>query len=248
MRKCDFPEQAPRRRHQVQRLRRDARCVQQPNEARCDQRRGFSRLRHHRVARTERRGHLTGKYRQRKVPGTDTGKNSAALQYEVIHLAGRPLEALRSCEPFARLQRIVAAVIHRFAHLRDRVRDGLARLPHQQLVKLRPIGFKEIGSFFQTIRPRLAAVAVPSRLRIGSRLERHLDFVRGGVARCADLVAPICRVGDRMRGTGPQLTVDDGSRRRRLRFRGTSCDLAAQGLKFARIAQVDSAGIVPIGI
>jgi len=66
-------------------------------------------------------------------------------------------------------------------------------------------------------------------------------LVHGGVARFAQLLAPIGGVGDRMPRCRQQHAVDDGARDLRIGgFPGAMRrNLGAQNLNFTRVAQVD---------
>src|ERR1700733_5849358 len=96
----------------------------------CRERRLLGGLREHRIARRERRAHLSAEDRERKIPRTDAGKDAAAAQTQGILLTGRTWQQRLGSKQQTRLLRVVAQEVDRFAHLRDAVRHGLARLEH----------------------------------------------------------------------------------------------------------------------
>src|SRR6202021_1134997 len=107
-------------------------------------------------------GPLTRKKRQRKIPGTEAAKYPAALQRQLVRLAGGALEAFGSRKMLARLQRILAAIIDCLTHFGNGIRDRLARFSHQQFVKRRAVGLQRIRRPLEAIRARIAARVVPT--------------------------------------------------------------------------------------
>ena len=72
----------------MQHVARHARLMQQPHASRGDQRRLLGRFREHRIARGERARDLASENRQRKIPRRDAGKDAAAMQRQLVFLAG----------------------------------------------------------------------------------------------------------------------------------------------------------------
>src|SRR6185503_12106853 len=93
-----------------------------------EERRLLRRLRDYGIARGEGARDLTGKDCEREIPRTDAGKDAAAVELELVALADRPGKELGHAEFRARLQRVVAAEIGRFAHLRHCVGIGTLAL------------------------------------------------------------------------------------------------------------------------
>ena len=68
----------------------NARLVHQLDRERADQRRLPGRLGDHRIARGERRRHQAGEDRQREIPRRNGGEHPAAVEAQLVPLAGRP--------------------------------------------------------------------------------------------------------------------------------------------------------------
>ncbi len=236
----------------MQGLRRHAGLVQQFHEARGDQRSRFRRFRHHGIAGRERSRHLAGKDRQGKIPGADAGEHAASVQGQLVRFAGGALQPLRVGELLPRPHRVVAAKVHGLTDLRDGVGDGLARLPHQEFMKLRTARFQQVRRPVETGCARIAAAQIPRGLGRGAGVECHRDFRRSRVAHAAHDIAPIRRVGDRAGASRQQDPIDDGSgngRGARLGPDGAaSRPLPAQRLDVGRIAQIDPARVAAVGV
>ena len=119
-------------RHQMQRGRRHAGFMQQPDGFSRNQRRLFGRLRNDRVAGHQGCRDLTQKDRQRKIPRRDRDEDATAAQAEHVALARWSRHRLAFAEQLAPLRGIVAAEIHGFADFRDRIIQCLAALALQQ--------------------------------------------------------------------------------------------------------------------
>ncbi len=192
---------------------RDPGFQDQLGDAVCGERSLLRRLRHHRVAGDQRSRDLSRENRDRKVPGADAGEHAAAVQRQQVALADRARQRRRAGEPLARLLRVVAAEIHRFAHVRHGVGQGLPRLPDAQGHEGGHVGFQQIG---QPVEGR-GALGHAHRGPGGPRRVRAVDCgardVRRRFAHLADdHVGPGGRSG-RMRATRRELAVHQRSRR-----------------------------------
>jgi len=76
------------------------------------------------VLRDQRGRDLSREDRDWKVPGADAGEHAAAVQRQHVALAGRAGQRRRAAEALARLLRVVAAEIHRLAHVRHGIGQG----------------------------------------------------------------------------------------------------------------------------
>ena len=81
--------------NEMQRGRRHAGVVQQPDRERGDQRRLLGRLRDHGIAGGERGDHLAEEDRERKIPRADADEDAAAAIAQFVALAGRAGHRLR---------------------------------------------------------------------------------------------------------------------------------------------------------
>ncbi len=140
----------------MQGLRRHPSLVQQLDETRGNQRRGFRRLRHDGIAGRQRGRDLAGENRQGKIPRTDAGEHAAAVQRQLVQFAGGTRQTLGRRELGARSNRVIAAEVHGLANLRDGVRYALARLTHQEFMKIRAARFEQVGRLVEQARARLA--------------------------------------------------------------------------------------------
>ena len=98
---------------------------------RSDQRRLFGRLGDDGIAGHERGAHLAEKDSERKIPWANADEHAAAAIAQLVALAGRPGHRLRR-ERNARLRAVIAAVVDRFAQLRQCIVERFAALALQQ--------------------------------------------------------------------------------------------------------------------
>ncbi|MNN59263.1 hypothetical protein D3C81_1743670 [compost metagenome] len=112
--------------HESQQVGVQAGLVEEADGLGGDQRGLFGRLGHHGVASGERRRDLTGEDGQREVPRADGGEDAAAVQDQLIGLAGRALQGLTTAEVALGQQSVVAAEVGGLAHLGHAVVQGLA--------------------------------------------------------------------------------------------------------------------------
>ena len=206
-----------RAREQMQYVPGHARIMKQLHGPGGDARGLFRRLGQHRIARRQRAHDLAGENRQRKVPRADADKDAAPLQQQMIALARRPRQALRCGKILLRLHGVIAAKIHRLAHLRHAIVKGLAGLIGHQRNQARRGIFQRIGTGPQDCRAGFAAKFVPCGLGLPGGC-------KGGVNVC------LCGVF--------------WGRERRLA--GQCRAGLLQALHFARLRQVDAGGIAPL--
>ena len=171
--------------HELQRVGRDARFMQDAHGFRGDQRRLLGGLGDHRIARRERGGDLAGEDRERKVPGTDADDEAER---------GRGAGQQRA----RRLVRVIAQEVGRLAHFRDRVGVRLAGLAHDEADERVVARFEEVGGAAQHRR----ALGRRDRGERGrgavADLDRRGDFVGARVTGEADDVASVGGVEDRL--------------------------------------------------
>src|SRR5215207_9453185 len=101
----------------------------------CDEWCSEGRLGDYRVARHQGGGDLPTKYSEREIPRADTNKYTASMQRKQVFLTGRSMHLLRRAKQLAAASGVVIAVIDDLAQLGDGIRQGLARLTHQQTQK-----------------------------------------------------------------------------------------------------------------
>ena len=134
---------------QLQRAARHAGLTGKANGQRSDLRRLRRGLGHHRIARHQRGGHLPHENRQREVPRRNAGPDSPALHAQDILLPRRPRQ-FDGLQLLARLRGIIAAEIHRLAHIAQRIGNSLLRFLDQHRHQLFAALLHQIGEFLQT--------------------------------------------------------------------------------------------------
>ena len=191
---------------------RDPRLQNQLGDAVCGERSLLRRLRNHRVAGDQRGRDLSRENRDRKVPGADAREHAAAVQRQHVALADRPGQRHRAAEPLARLLRVIAAEIHRFAYVRHGIGQGLPSLPDAQSHQARHIGLQQIGQPLQCRGAFGHADRGPGDPRGVCAIDRGPHHVRRCFTHFADgQVGPRGR-HDRPSGTQPALAVHERSR------------------------------------
>ena len=180
----DSPSDLAGARQERERLWRNARRVQNSDRLGGDQRRLLGGFGDHRIAGGERRGDLAGEDRQRKVPRADAGDDS-----ERRRRAG--------AENADRLGGVKAEEIGGLAHFADRVGVSLARLAHDEADEFVVELFEPVGGAAQDRRPLVRRNGGPGGRGRSGGGDRGKNLVGAGVARDADDVAAIGRIGDR---------------------------------------------------
>ncbi|ESS37073.1 Flagellar hook-length control protein FliK [Burkholderia cenocepacia KC-01] len=165
----------------MHRAGRHAGLAQEAHRLRGDQRRLFGRLREHRVAGGERRGHLAHEDREREVPRADTD-----------HGAERAVRVVR--EFAADLRRVVAQEVDRFADFGDRVRQRLAGFAHDQAHQRVHLRFEEVSGAHQAIGACVDRRRLPDRRGGHCMRERRAHVLGRRFADRADDVALVGRV------------------------------------------------------
>jgi hypothetical protein len=225
-----------RRRARAGRRPRNARLVHQLDRERADQRRLLGRLGDRGIARGERGGDRADEDREREIPRADAGEHAAAVEAELVLLAGRSRERHRGGELAPRFGRVIAQEIDRLAHFEHRVGKVLpASRMHSE---------KNSSRCARTGRRRgraagagLAAERSHSMLR-GMRGANHAVDVGGVARRRADGRAG-CRTARRS-ARAQRLAAEVGRR--------SSCGFRArqpleQRLAHQRIAEIDAGAV-----
>ena len=106
-----------------------------------------------------------------KFHGEMAGEHPAAVQAQLVLLAGRAGKRKRPGELAARFGRVETQEIDRLAHLEHRVDQGLAGLACAQREELFRMLFEQVGRAFEQLRPRFAAKRIPGELRRVRRRE-----------------------------------------------------------------------------
>ena len=150
-----------------------------------DQRRLLRRLGQHRVSGGQGGGDLAGEDGQREIPGADAGEHAPAPQLQRVGFADRSLQHLGRAELLLGQHGVVAAEVGRLAHLRHRVRQGLARLRGEQGHQAVGVGLQRVAHGAQHPRPLGAAETVPGRLGAAGQLEGAVDVGRARLGRLA---------------------------------------------------------------
>jgi hypothetical protein len=227
---------------QMQRGSRDARFVQQTNRFRRNQRRLLGRFCHHGIAGHQRRRHLAGKDRQRKIPRRDCDEYAAAAQLEFIALAGRSRHHLaeKQLAPFGG---VVAAEIRGLTDFGKRIIERLSAFALQECDQARAPLLQQIRGALQDFRAASGRRSAPGQ----KSLARGSDCL-AGMLRCwfddaSDRDARIDRADDRPRGPRFGLAVDQRRRRNRPGFRGDGREQRGQG---HALAEFDTARILPL--
>jgi len=173
-----------RTRQQLQRTGRHPSLMQNLHRLSGNQRGLFRRFSQHAVAGRQRRRYLPGENRQWKVPRADAHHRTQRAVVMIV-------------EGFADLSGVVTQEIHRFAHFRNRVRQRLARLAHQQSQQvLLPI-FQQIGGARQNRRPLGSRRGEPDVASADSLFQRQRDILRPRLAHVPHHIARFSRVDHR---------------------------------------------------
>ncbi len=143
-----------------------------------------------RVAGGERGAHLAEEDREREVPRRDAGEHAAAVQLDLVALAGRAGQRHRPGEIGAGAHGVVAQEIDRLAQLRDGVGDGLAGFADAEGEHIGLRAFQQIGGALQArgavARGRHRPVferALGAADGIGDLVRRRVDHLADGLAR-----------------------------------------------------------------
>ncbi len=238
------PISAPGAGHEVQHLARDAGFVQQAHGRERDERRLFRGLRDDGIAGGERAGDLAGEDRHRKVPRADAGEDAAAVQRDLVALAGRPGQRLSAPRtPRARGARSSAG--NRRPRARPRRRSRPSCRPR---ARRGPTSSAISRSKRSAARSRIAARSrasqrVPARLRgqrggdgaIGLRRRRVHDVPRLTRRRSA---------GSRTGSPRPSAASPRDERPRRRALQPSASAISSRnGTALRRIAQQNAARV-----
>jgi len=118
------------------------------------------------------------------------------MQRERIALAGGTGQLLRSAEQLAAARGVVAAEVHRFAQLRQRIRQGFTGLAYQKAQKRAAPLLQQIGRSGQAGGTHVGRRRIPGRLRRGGLFHGVTDLLRAGIAGVTDDLARVGRRGD----------------------------------------------------
>ena len=193
------------------------------------------------VARRECRAQLSGKDRERKIPRTDAGKDSAPAQAQRISLSGRARQQRLGGKQHPRLLRVVAQEIDRLAHLGDAVRQRLARLEYAARDELGTARLKELRRPLKHRGALLCTARFPGRGRSARAAERALHIGGGGLHDGTNRLRLVGRIEELQALTAAGSAIDE--RRRPPRLRGRSLAGVFQALKLRRIGEIDAQGI-----
>ncbi len=100
-----------------------------------------------------------------KFHGRNAREHAAAVQAQLVLLAGRARKRQRPGELAPRLGRVEAQEIDRLAHFEHRVDQGLPGLANAEGEELLRMLFVEVGGALEQLRARFAAERVPADLR-----------------------------------------------------------------------------------
>ena len=152
--------------------------MQQRHGARRDQRRLPRRLGEHGIACGQRRRHLSGEDRERKIPRADAGHGAESAVRFGMKIARR-------------LRGVVAQKIHRLAHFGQRIGRGLAAFAHHQRHQLQRLLLIGVGRTQQASRALGRGRFGPGRETGTRRGQRRLDLGHIGLLHLAHrLFAP----------------------------------------------------------
>ena len=167
---------------QGQRIGRHAGLVQQRNHGLRHRRRLLGRLGGDAVAGHQRGDHLAGEDGQREIPRADADEHATAVQAQLVAFAGGARQRLRT-EALDGLAAVVAAEVHRLAHLGHAIGQRLAAFLDEQSAELAQPRFERIGGTLQhcrTLGHRLRAPGMEAgvqtshrRVDIGTGSQRH---------------------------------------------------------------------------
>ena len=133
---------------------------------------------------------------EREVPRRDAGEDAAPAKRDAVGFARRSRQLGGSREIGARPHRVVAAEIHRLAHLRDPVGQRLAGLQDGDGQGLGHVRLQEVGRTLQTGCPIAGGFRRPFGRGIRRGRERGLDLGLVGLDRFAHDLAPVRGVHD----------------------------------------------------
>ena len=153
------------------------------------QRRLLGRFGQRAVAAGQRRSHLAGKNRQRKVPRADAQHHAQRAVRVVVKRGGD-------------LGGVVTQEIHRLAHFGNRVGQRLAGLANDQAEHALRALLQQVGGAAQAGGARRGRRAVPDLRSAGGAADGLLDLLRRGRAHPADGVARVGRVQHRLPAVG----------------------------------------------
>ena len=163
-------------------------CSSRPGRVGRRQRRLFRGLRDHGVAGRERRGHLSGEDRQRKIPRTDAAEHALAAQAQQVALAGGARQRRLVRKVAARAHRVVAQEVHRLAHFADGIGQRLAGLAHAARDERGGVLLEQLRGALEHRGALFAAGRVPVLLRARSAA----PIAASTVAASAFVTLPIC--------------------------------------------------------
>src|SRR5438067_6704247 len=106
----------------------NTRLVHQLDRERANQRCLPSRLGDYGITRSQRRRNQASEDRQWKIPRRYTGEHTAAVEAQLVLLAGRSRKRQRMSELAPRLRGVEAQKVDRFADFEHGIRQGLAGL------------------------------------------------------------------------------------------------------------------------
>ncbi len=185
-------------RQQLQHAVRHAGCPQRAHGSGCDKRRLLGRLGEHGVAGGQRRGHLAGEDRQRKIPRADAHDRAQRAVRRVVEVA-----------PHQRA--VVAQEVNRLAHLGHRIGASLAGFAREQGHQRFDVGFERVGGTPEHRRARGRGGVGPGRRRVGRAGYCGLHVVGRGLLHLPHHIAPVGRIEHRLR---PTLRDVDAQQRR----------------------------------
>ena len=183
-----------------------------------------------------------GEDRQREIPRRNAGEHAAAVQAQLVLLAGRAGQRQRPGELAPRLGGVEAQEIDRLAHFEHRVDQGLPGFANAQREELLAMLLVEVGGAVEQPRPRLPAERIPILLRGVAGADHPVDLggaslrtpSRPSIRRsCGDSDRPALAFSKRRLG-GPAAAFE--------RLQPLEQRLAHQ-----RIGQVDTGAVAALG-
>ena len=167
------------------------------------------------------------------------------MQQEAVALAGRARQRQRLGEIGAGAGGVVAQVIRRLAHLRQRRRDRPPAFADDERHQRRPVAFVEFGGALEDRGALGGRKALPDRSGARRGGERRLDGRGIGGDRRADLPAPVGGIEHRLAAPGDFRAADDrrGAGRLAQRRRQAIAQLAER----MAVGEVDARRVRPLG-
>ncbi len=207
-----------------------------------NQRSLFGRLGDHGIAGGQRGADLAQEDRQREIPRADADEHAAAIEEQLIALAGRAGQLFGLAEQAPRHGGVVAQEVGRLADLGDRVGQALAGFAHAQRDELAAARFELVGGVFQDRGAAGRGQAIPVGLGGNGVAQRLVDGGAVGADVAAHGLAAVGRVGHlhgravrrgarHQRGGGPRA--------------GIRVDRLGHRLQFVVVGKVDAHGILP---